>query len=94
MLTGYRLGKDLARITFKISYKDFVEFDHYNASWKIKEETRIYYRNLIPVGEICFFLADMLSRNDVETFMIDYHGSREKDGSNCWVKIDKTIMMF
>ena len=94
MLTGFSLGKDLGRAAFKLFYKDRKEIDHYNVDWKMKGETRLNYRNYIPVSEICFFLADMLNREDVEMISTSYHGSGEKDGSNCWVKSNKSIMMF
>lgn len=92
MLT-FRLGADLSKAALKVFYRDY-EIDHYNVDWKIKGETRINYRNNVPVSEICFFLADMLSREDVEMISTSYHGSGEKNGSNCWVKSNKSIMMF
>ena len=92
MLT-FRFGADLGKAAMKVFYRDY-EIDHYNVDWKIKGETRINYRNHIPVSEICFFLADMLGRDDVEMICTSYHGSGEQNGSNCWVKSDKSTMLF
>lgn len=94
MLIGFRNGVDRGKAALKLFYRDHKEIDHYNVDWKIKGETRINYRNHIPVSEICFFLADMLSRDDVEMITTSYHGAGEQNGYNCWVKSDKSIMMF
>ena len=94
MLTGFRSGADIGKAALKLFYRDRKEFDHYNVDWWIKGETRINYRNHVPVSEICFFLADMLGRDDVEMICTSYHGSGEQNGSNYWVKSNKSTILF
>ena len=95
MLTGFRTGADRARAALKLSYiSDQKDFNHYNVDWMVKGEARLNHRTNVPVSEICFLLADLLKRENVVVIGTTYIGEDAEKDKSCWVKSNKSIMMF
>lgn len=60
----------------------------------VKDDTRLNHRTNVPVSEICFLLVDLLKRENVVMIGVMYIGEDAEEGKNCWVKSDKSIMLF